>query len=267
MSATAEIAKRISRPNGARRLGQALWMMVGDDVQAADLLWARGLLGDDGDHELWSALLEYGCLQGPGRTLTPRPLAELLCRLWHEDDSPIDIGGLLWTLPEALAVDGVRSSGYLAAVLDVIRSAQTRLLLVSPFLEPEGIGRLQQELLAGLQRGVAVSLVTHGAGDLGSWASSSLEPLRRESSSFRGELLVYMALESTPILLHSKLVVADGETAIVGSANLTGKGLGRNLETGVAVGAAAAAEVERVLDKAIELGQVAVAFRTRGLAG
>lgn len=257
---TRAISARIRRPEGVQRLGQALWMMVGERLRSSEeLLWACSLLGTEGERILWEALLESGCLSPDSRILA-RPLAAFLCAIW-EAPAEAEVT-LLWTLPEGLSVPGVDATGYADGVRELIRGAQERLTLLAPYLEAEGIGQLQEELLAALARGVPVVLVTQDANALGSWASESLEELRREARGLPGTLRAYTAPVTAPVLLHSKLVVSDGKTAAVGSANLTGSALLRNLETGVLVGARQAIEIERVVQKAIELGHVRLVFAT-----
>jgi phosphatidylserine/phosphatidylglycerophosphate/cardiolipin synthase-like enzyme len=163
-------------------------------------------------------------------------------------------------LPENWPALSVHPAGYVTAVLTLIRESRQRLILVAPYLESKGIGRLQQELLNALMRGVAVTLVTQDAGSPASWASESLKSLCREARGMQGDLSVYTALEGTPVFLHSKLIVADGEVAIVGSANLTDNALNRNLETGVRAGGSIAVEIERVVKFAIDARVVVRAF-------
>jgi phosphatidylserine/phosphatidylglycerophosphate/cardiolipin synthase-like enzyme len=259
MSTTA-ISERIQRPEGVRRLGQALWMMVGERLSSAEeLLWAHSLLGAGGERLLWDALQEWRCLSSEGKLLA-RPLANFLCAVW-DAQSEVD-AALMWTLPQGLAVPGVDPTGYAKGVRALIGSARERLTLLAPYFEVEGIGQLQGDLLVALSRGVSVVLVTQDANSLGSWASDSVEPLRREARGLPGCLRVYTAPPTAPVLLHSKLVVADGASAVLGSANLTGNALLRNLETGVAVGAQQALEIERVVHAAIELEQVHLVFET-----
>lgn len=257
---TKTISERIRRPEGVQRLGQALWMTVGERLSSAEeLLWANSLLGAGGERLLWDALQEWRCL-GPEGKLLARPLSNFLCAVWDEPSEAAV--ALLWTLPEGLAVSGVDATGYAKGVRALIKGAIERLTLLAPYLEVEGVGQLQGELLAALARGVSVCLVTQDANSPGSWASDSLEPLRREARGLQGCLRVYTAPATAPVLLHSKLVVADGASAILGSANLTGNALLRNLETGVVVGPRQAVEMDRVVEAAIELGQVSLVFAT-----
>jgi phosphatidylserine/phosphatidylglycerophosphate/cardiolipin synthase-like enzyme len=237
-------------------------MMVGERLNSsAELLWACALLGTGGERILYDALLECGCI-GPDDRLLARQLAAFLSALWDAPDEP-EVS-LMWTLPDGLNILGVDASGYMGGVLRLIGSARQRLTLLAPYLEAEGIGRLQEELLIALARRVSVVLVTQDANVLGSCASASLESLRREARGLPGTLRVYSAPASAPVFLHSKLIVADGIAAIVGSANLTGNALLRNLETGVLVGARQAVEIEHVVQRAIELGHVQLLFTTTG---
>ncbi|WP_426336761.1 phospholipase D-like domain-containing protein [Pseudoduganella sp. R-31] len=235
-------------------------MMVGETVSSSsELVWASSLLGANGERVLFDALLESGCI-GPGGLLKARPLANFLSTLWDGTDNTE--ATLLWTLPDGLGVHGVNGFGYTSGVLELIRGSRSCLTLLAPYIEAEGIGQLQQELLDALARRVSVDVITQDANSLSSWASSSLELLRSEARLLAGTLRVYSAPNSAPVLLHSKLVVADGSLAIVGSANLTGNAMLRNLETGVLVGGRQAVEISRVLQQVIDLRYVQIVFST-----
>lgn len=144
--------------------------------------------------------------------------------------------------------------GYVREAVRLASGAKQRLLVVAPYLEPRGLGLLQAPLLDALHRGAEVALLTHDAQNLASLAATALEPLRRESRSFAGTFLVYSAAPTAGVLLHLKVVVADGAEAVVGSANVTGKGFGKNLEAGALLGKDAAAEIERVVRAVIHQG-------------
>ena len=114
MSSVQQLSERIGLPDGVRRLGQALWMMVGRDVRPNELLWVRGLLGNDGDQLLWNALVEIGALTVPGSNLEPIPVARLLCMLWRTDELNGERSRLVWTLPHQLGMPE-RESSYAQA--------------------------------------------------------------------------------------------------------------------------------------------------------
>ena len=262
MTAVAALRQQLARPDGVRRLGQALWMMVGEPMQPARLLWARGLLGATGDELLWDALLAGRCLVGEKRVLEPHALSALLCALWRGSDDEAPERRLVWTLPGALRIEGIDSEGYVRQAVRLIAGARDRVLIVSPYLEPRGIGQLQGALLEALTRRVEVTLVAHDVNDLSSLASAALEPLRRESRGFQGGLKVYTAPASSEVLLHLKVVVVDGVAAVVGSANVTGKGFGKNLEAGASLGAEAAGEIEAVVQAVVEQGFAKLSYKS-----
>lgn len=263
MGAATDISSRIDRPDGVRRLGQALWMMVGQPVEQATLLWARGLLDGNGDALLWRALCEEGALREPDFVLRPRQLARFLCSLWGDEHDAERSGRLVWTLPEHLAVEGIACDGYLRAATELVESSVATLTLVSPYLESKGMGRLHRSLVEALHRGVVVRLLTHDVEDLSSLASVSLEALRRDSVGLAGSLTVFTALTTPQVLLHLKIIVADECKAIVGSANMTGKGFGSNLEAGVMLGQEAAIEIEKVVHATVAGALVKQVFSTK----
>lgn len=76
------VGEALNDEEGVRRLGQALWMMVGKPVDQARLFWARSLLGCDGDRLLWAALVECGSVSEADPHLKPKAVVDLLCSLW-----------------------------------------------------------------------------------------------------------------------------------------------------------------------------------------
>lgn len=263
MGAADDIFSRIERPDGVRRLGQALWMMVGLPVEQGALLWARGLIGVNGDTLLWKALVEERVLRDPDFVLRARQLARFLCMLWDDEEDVEQLSRLVWTVPEYLVIDGIAPDSYLSAATDLIESSVSTLTLVSPYLEPKGIGRLHKSLVEALNRGVIVRLITHDAEELSSLASAALEALRRDCIGLAGALHVFTTSTSSQMFLHMKIIVADQCKAIVGSANVTWKGFGANLEAGVLLGREAAIEIEKVVRTTLETGFVNQIFSTK----
>lgn len=118
------------------------------------------------------------------------------------------------------------------------------------------MGRLHDSLLAALHRGLDVLMLTHDVEDLSTLASASLEALRRGSAGLPGSFAVFSALAMPQVFLHLKIVMADDEWVVVGSANVTGKGFGANMEAGVVLGRDAASEVRRVIQGLVASGLV-----------
>src|SRR5690348_7005017 len=114
MEALQSLAEGVKNDEGVRRLGQALWMMIGNPVNPKDLLWARSLVGPDGDRVLWSALVECGALSEADPILNPLAVAELLCSLWRTGVPHYQTPRLIWTLPAQLNLPEVEDSYYWA---------------------------------------------------------------------------------------------------------------------------------------------------------
>jgi hypothetical protein len=178
--------------------------MVGLPVDPDSLLWAQGLIGVNGDALLWKALVEERVLREPDFVLRARQLARFLCMLWDGEEDVEQSPRLVWTVPESLVIDGIAPDSYLRAATDLIESSVSTLTLVSPYLEPKGIGRLHKSLVEALNRGVIVRLITHDAEELSSLASTALEALRRDSMGLGGPLNVFTTSTSSQILLHMK---------------------------------------------------------------
>lgn len=192
----------------------------------------------------WSALVDGGVVVQPEYRVQAAKLAAMLSVLSNAPD--LGLPRLVWTLPPELGLPNIEES-YSSTTIALVDASLETLTLVSPFMEAKGVGRLLESLLAALKRGVHITIITHGATDLSSYASSALEELRREAQGLPGILDVYSARDDLPVLLHSKLVVTDNVRSIVGSANITGRGFGENLEAGVMLGEKQTSEITQVI--------------------
>ncbi len=253
-TACEQVRLRLGSPEAGRRLGQALWMMSGRPVSPADLVWAQGVLGKDAEQLLWDALREAGCFDSnEADRFNVWALAGFMCSLvaGTASESRTD---LVWTFPgQMFSMPGIACDGYSSSLKMLAQSATAALTIVSPYLEAKGVGCIEEAVVAALYRGVTAVIVTHEADDLGSRNSAALKSLRTAASGLAGRLTVYTT-SPKGVLMHMKAVVADGERAVVGSANLTGKGLGGNVELGVRLGKPQAQEIERVVGALIATG-------------
>jgi phosphatidylserine/phosphatidylglycerophosphate/cardiolipin synthase-like enzyme len=232
-------------------------------VSLASLVWARGLLGPDGEQVVGAALLEHGASLD-GEVLDALPVCSLLAFLAAVAISAVGAvprgRRVVWTLPADIErALGSESSTYLPVAIELINSAKSRLLLVSPYLERKGVGLLTMALLSALHRGVETIVLTHGVSQLNSQAAAAVEELRREALGRPGSLTIYSSREDA-VLLHPKIIVVDGMAAVVGSANLTGAGMTRNFEAGVVLGPLEAQEIERIVLGAIARGVAELSF-------
>jgi phosphatidylserine/phosphatidylglycerophosphate/cardiolipin synthase-like enzyme len=139
-------------------------------------------------------------------------------------------------------------------IIGQIERARRSLLLAAPFVDVSALQFLGPPLLTAAERGVQVRMLT----------SADSAPVVRELGErwpvdgTGGPLAVTTTPATTLSTLgsHAKVVVADGERAYVGSANLTAAGLGRHVELGVEIEGAEVQELSRLLLALTRLGQV-----------
>lgn len=122
-----------------------------------------------------------------------------------------------------------------SVIIQVIRASRTSLLVVS--FAAFGVQEVARELVRAAKRGVRVDLVLEGTveeggtlrgGSAATQAFTELRPL----AEFWTWPDRSMAEGSVPAL-HAKVVAADENIALIGSANLTDRALAHNLEIGV----------------------------------
>lgn len=259
------------RPDLISRIAAPLWARVGRPLDASQLSWVRSVLGENGPELLLQTLSRFDALDRNTGALNALGLSRFLSSLLGDSDSTAcraQSQGLVWTLPNSHPVHTVKGHSYLESCVQLISDATEALTLVSPFVDPAGIGMLLTPLLGALSRGVKVRLFTHDALNLGTPTSRALEELRREAERTDSDLSVYSAEAGTGRdrlfnpLFHAKLVVGDDRVLLLGSANLTSCAMGSNFEAGVLLGEAAAREALFVLDGILKSRTVYLVFRT-----
>lgn len=232
------------------RAARALWAQAGRPTAYRDLAWADDLIGPGGREGLWRILTAAGALSGEGAVLHAAPLADVLAGLGGHRRAEAE---LLWTLPETLASTLKLTSTppylepYLDGLIRTIDAAEHHLRLISPYLAPAGVTAVSEALLRALARGVRTSLIAQDLHDLASLQSRAVEPLRQAAERLSAPLSVHSARHAGG-LLHAKLAVADLREVVLGSANMTGHGLGVNFEVGVRLGPSEARQVAEVYD-------------------
>lgn len=167
---------------------------------------------------------------------------------------------LAWTLPALLAssMDVESPAQSLAGLLRYgISRARRSLLMVSPFLEQQGLVILESALRGALDRGVEVTLISHGLQEEGTpgckahaYLMRSLPGIKCFSSPLPNSHVPY-------VLVHAKVLVADSNYAVLSSANLTQYGLATHLEIGVGVVGEIAARLTALFTEVIRVGLVA----------
>jgi hypothetical protein len=253
------------------RIAAPLWSRVGRRIDAAELFWARSLLGENGPQLLVQSLTAHNALDQRS-VLLARGLSRFLSSLLG-DVIPVDplaaqSPELVWTLPHSHPAQSVRGRTYLDCCVRLIDEATSALALICPFIDPTGIGTLSVPLLKALSRRVAVRMFVHDALNIGTLTSRALEELRREAERKRVDLAVFSADAGVGRdrllnpLLHAKLVIRDDQALLLGSANLTSYALGSNFEAGVLLGKTAAQEALFILDGILSANTVYLVFQT-----
>jgi cardiolipin synthase len=160
------------------------------------------------------------CAQGEGPYL-----AGLLVGQQHAREQQATITPV-WTGPTSAVL---RDRLTLAVLSDLIAEAQHELLLVSYATTPSASTRTS--LAQAETRGVRLTLLLERPADNSGFRGRN-DPL----PELRGVRLHWPS-QARPheASMHAKLLVIDRRTALVGSANLTGYGLERNLECGVLI--------------------------------
>lgn len=162
---------------------------------------------------------------------------------------------LAWTVPSSIAstINLDPSSKSLAGLLRyTISRAESRLIIVSPFLEQQGLAYLEQALKGALARGVDVLLISHSLKESSSPGYEALEYLRKSIPTARCFSTPKSNFDMPYVLVHSKVVIADDDFAVLSSANLTKYGLATHLEIGVGLSGKLAADLAMLFMKVIE---------------
>lgn len=132
----------------------------------------------------------------------------------------------VWTGPESAAA-GERLT--LAVVAGLIDEARTEILLISYATGPSP--EVRSALLRAATRGVTITAVLERSVDNPNF-SGHPDPLHGIPHTAK----VWPAAQRDPgASMHAKVLVIDRSSALVGSANLTGFGVERNLECGLLV--------------------------------
>jgi cardiolipin synthase len=133
---------------------------------------------------------------------------------------------VLWTGPSS-DVDTSRLTA--PAVIEIIGQAQRELLVVSYATHDQP--QITAALHAAAKRGVDITLLLERNVD-----NPSYTALKKAFPGLKSRRWSWSAAARPPgASLHAKLIVVDGQTTVVGSANLTGRAMDTNLECGVLI--------------------------------
>jgi phosphatidylserine/phosphatidylglycerophosphate/cardiolipin synthase-like enzyme len=154
---------------------------------------------------------------------------------------------LVASIPSAAVLPaGLRRTTGETLIQLVVHATRT-LRLAAPFIDRPGLSFMGEALAAATTRGVLLEILLPTSS---THADSALDDLSAtisadgHSANFSGSTL----RDDAP-WAHLKVLTSDSKSAYIGSANVTGAGIGgHNLELGVLVRGEPVAVVERVLD-------------------
>ncbi|SFG00705.1 PLD-like domain-containing protein [Halopelagius inordinatus] len=119
-------------------------------------------------------------------------------------------------------------------LLNLIRSADDDLVLMSPFLSERAYERLRPALHTATDNGASITLITRSLTYGETEYNRGFARAVHDDARLAPHTTTYEYIDDeTWTTFHAKIVIADGQCAYLGTANLTHTGLGDNLELGV----------------------------------
>ncbi|OYR45137.1 hypothetical protein DJ74_16640 [Halorubrum sp. Ea8] len=157
----------------------------------------------------------------------------------------------------------------LSTLASQVKRCDDEIVLLSPFFEGDGFGRLADVLLDALERDVSLTIVTRYLADTGSHnyavIQSFMDRVAAEGLTSRVSLIDYTVWDDdTPITeqhqngenpkftLHAKVMLFDTRAVYVGSANVTDYGFNRYLEMGVLLEGAKVTSFRQLCDHLLD---------------
>ena len=221
--------------------------------------WAEGTV------EVFRGMLADADVTRADGTIDPYRLAHLqqviqllpYFQIEELDRRPVHRPRLVFTVPPGVALPDrahrCARRGLEASILAALASAEDRTLLAGPFWSDMGAANLWD----GLSRSVALGLPITLAGARNEPDRDDLRAMLRLAARLRAAGAVSVtALRYEPpkpfSLFHGKLVC--GRVGYLGSANLTGSGLGEHVEAGISLDEADVGEAWWLLDVLSDAG-------------
>lgn len=155
-----------------------------------------------------------------------------------------------WSLREELPDRLQISFGDLDDFLRrLIISSEKSLTIVAPYLSAAGFKLLSGALTGCAERSVRLRIVTQLSGEPAASNRLALESICRQfdGTPLRHRIRVLHG-DKQELFIHAKIIVADSIRGYIGSANLSARGLDRNLEIGVPLSIIQARAVDDLID-------------------
>lgn len=157
---------------------------------------------------------------------------------------------VVWTGPPSKVTTSRLTS---AAIVELVDAAESEILLLSYAMHSEPM--LSRALSRADDRGVSITLLAERGGDNPNFHGPSTAFTHVSARRLRWPA----DRRPTGASLHAKVLVVDRTIALVGSANVTGSAMERNLECSVLLrDAVAASDIVRHIDQLIATGILTV---------
>lgn len=152
-------------------------------------------------------------------------------------------------------VEGIPAPSIIGQMVDMLAEAEETATIVNPFFTHDGLELLLDALVDVTARGVSLTLLTRDL-DCGDGSNRSAVGHIQDEISRYGSPEKFDIFEiDTDVFdtsLHAKAIIADGDRAYVGSANLTDQSLKKAVELGLYLEGRPAREVADYIDRCSE---------------
>lgn len=135
-----------------------------------------------------------------------------------------------------------------SSMLELINYAKDEIQIIS-YAITNGANNILSAIDEALGRGVRVTFVINSNEEMSKRINSSLYSLKNKYTYIK--IRLFNSTEKAD--LHAKIMVADRKSAIVGSSNLTSRGLIWNLEIGFFIEDRSVWKLAEVIDKIAEM--------------
>ena len=152
---------------------------------------------------------------------------------------------ILSTHPDIMKL-GLRATE--PSMLELINNAKDEIQILS-YAVTNGASEIFLALEKALLKGVKLNFVLNDLGELNEKVLTSLKSFKENFQYCK----IYIFDSNGIQDLHAKIMVADREKAIVGSSNLTAKGLIWNLEIGFLIEDKSIWKLSEVIDRIVEM--------------
>lgn len=122
-------------------------------------------------------------------------------------------------------------TGSFAKTIALLSNAKKEIIIVNPYFLPDS--KLKKVIKKAIDRGVSVTIYTNSAEVLAlEYKMLGVAYSKNDSFYKKNKLIVYEAPESFG-MIHSKMILVDGQNLYIGSQNLDPLGINHNTENGI----------------------------------